>query len=78
MNPSSKPSAKMRLSSRPFSVALLMTPRRVASAGVHHGISRATLHRRIRTLGLHECLYKSFGVAGEIVRGQPFYELLKR
>ena len=32
---------------------------------------------RIKALGLHECLYKTHDIAGEFVRGTPFYELSK-
>ena len=32
---------------------------------------------RVKTLGNHQCLYKSFDVGGEIIRGYPFFELLK-
>lgn len=32
---------------------------------------------RIKALGLHECLYKTHDVAGEFIRGTPFYELSK-
>ncbi|HEX6038280.1 hypothetical protein [Longimicrobium sp.] len=31
---------------------------------------------RIRQLGNHECLFKTFDVSGEIVAGMPFYSLL--
>jgi DNA phosphorothioation-dependent restriction protein DptH len=30
---------------------------------------------RIKSLGLHECLYKTHAVHGEFLRGQPFFEL---
>jgi hypothetical protein len=33
---------------------------------------------RIRQLGNHECLFKTFDVTGEIVAGEPFYSLLER
>lgn len=32
---------------------------------------------RIRQLGNHECLFKTFDVTGEIVAGKPFYSLLE-
>lgn len=32
---------------------------------------------RVKTLGNHQCLYKSFDVGGEIIRGYPFFELIK-
>jgi hypothetical protein len=31
---------------------------------------------RVKTLGNHQCLYKSFDVGGEIIRGYPFFELI--
>jgi hypothetical protein len=33
---------------------------------------------RIKGLGLHECFYKSYGVAGEFVKGTPFWKLAER
>jgi hypothetical protein len=35
------------------------------------------LSERVKTLQNHHCLYKSFDVAGEVIRGKPFYELLE-
>ncbi len=32
---------------------------------------------RIKALGNHQCLYKSFDSPGEFIRGYPFYELVK-
>lgn len=32
---------------------------------------------RVKTLGNHQCLYKSFDVGGEIIRGYPFFELIR-
>lgn len=32
---------------------------------------------RIKSLGLHECLFKTFNVGGEFDKGIPFYQLLK-
>jgi DNA phosphorothioation-dependent restriction protein DptH len=40
--------------------------------------SQADLAERIKTLKNHQCLYKSFDVQGEIVRGLPFFELMSR
>lgn len=37
----------------------------------------AELAERVKTLPNHHCLYKSFDVPGEIMRGMPFYELLQ-
>jgi hypothetical protein len=33
---------------------------------------------RIKALGLHECLYKTFNVSGEFLRGVPFYRLMAK
>lgn len=35
----------------------------------------AELSERVKSLQNHHCLYKSHGVAGEVIRGTPFYEL---
>ncbi|KAB2900825.1 MAG: ATP-binding protein [Dokdonella sp.] len=35
------------------------------------------LSERVKTLPNHHCLYKTAGVAGEVIRGLPFYELAK-
>lgn len=37
----------------------------------------AEMVERIKGLGNHQCLYKSFDVPGEIIRGLPFFELLQ-
>ena len=34
------------------------------------------LSERVKTLPNHHCLYKSFDVAGEVIRGKPFFELV--
>jgi hypothetical protein len=33
---------------------------------------------RVKSLGLHECLFKTFNIGGEFIRGVPFYSLLER
>ncbi|HCE7954202.1 TPA: ATP-binding protein [Pseudomonas aeruginosa] len=35
----------------------------------------AELSERVKTLPNHHCLYKSFDVAGEVIRGLPFFEI---
>ncbi|GGY73138.1 ATP-binding protein [Pseudoduganella plicata] len=35
------------------------------------------LSDRVKTLQNHHCLYKSFDIAGEVIRGAPFYEIVK-
>lgn len=37
----------------------------------------AELSDRVKSLPNHRCLYKSYDVAGEVVRGLPFYELVR-
>lgn len=39
--------------------------------------SAGEVAERVKTLANHQCLYKSFDVAGEIVRGFPFFEWLQ-
>lgn len=38
----------------------------------------AELSERVKSLQNHHCLYKSYDVAGEVIRGTPFYELLRK
>ncbi|TWI62561.1 hypothetical protein IP91_04082 [Pseudoduganella lurida] len=35
------------------------------------------LAERVKTLPNHHCLYKSFDVAGDVIRGAPFYEIVE-
>lgn len=37
----------------------------------------AEMAERVKALGNHECLYKSFDSPGEFIRGYPFYELIR-
>lgn len=53
-----------------------VTPPDLAALGL--GPAAAEMAERVKTLGNHQCLYKSFDVQGEIVRGLPFYELRGR
>ena len=32
----------------------------------------------IKTLECHECLFKTLGVDGKVIRGKPFFELMKK
>jgi len=52
-----------------------ITGQELAALGLTSNVSQ--LAERIKTLGLHECLYKTVGIDGEIVKGKPFFELLK-
>lgn len=38
--------------------------------------SAAEVAERIKALGNHQCLYKSFDCPGQVIRGLPFYELV--
>jgi hypothetical protein len=38
----------------------------------------AALSDRVKTLPNHHCIYKTAGVAGEPIRGMPFYEVVKK
>jgi hypothetical protein len=50
-----------------------VTPAELSALGLTSGT--ADMAERIKTLGVHQCLYKSFDVPGEVVRGVPFFEL---
>jgi hypothetical protein len=51
-----------------------VTPAELSALGLTGGA--ADLAERVKSLKVHQCLYKSFDVPGDIVRGLPFYELL--
>lgn len=40
-------------------------------------VTAAEMAERVKSLGNHQCLYKSFDSPGEFIRGYPFYELVK-
>jgi hypothetical protein len=40
--------------------------------------NQSQIAERIKTLGLHECLYKTFNVSGEFLKGVPFYRLVAK
>jgi hypothetical protein len=44
------------------------------------GLSGETspLAERVKSLAVHECLFKTFDISGEIVKGTPFYRLLHK
>lgn len=52
-----------------------ITPQELGALGLPSDVV-APLAERIKTLALHHCLYKTQGVAGDIVQGTPFYQLL--
>jgi DNA phosphorothioation-dependent restriction protein DptH len=39
-------------------------------------VTAAEMAERVKSLGNHQCLYKSFDSPGEFIRGYPFYELV--
>lgn len=52
-----------------------VTPAELGALGFTSDLGE--LSERVKTLPNHHCLYKSFDVAGEVIRGLPFYELFK-
>lgn len=52
-----------------------ITPSELGVLGFTSDLS--DLSERVKTLPNHECLYKSFDISGEVIRGLPFYELVK-
>ena len=53
-----------------------VTPTELNALGFTSDI--AELSDRVKTLPNHHCLYKSFDIAGDVIRGLPFYELIKK
>ncbi|WP_137136007.1 ATP-binding protein [Rhizobium sp. FKY42] len=53
-----------------------VTPAELSALGLTGGA--ADMAERVKSLKVHQCLYKSFDVPGEIVRGLPFFELQAR
>jgi hypothetical protein len=51
-----------------------VTPAELGALGLTSDLG--DLSERVKTLPNHHCLYKSFDVAGEVIRGLPFYELV--
>lgn len=52
-----------------------VTPSELGALGLTSDL--AELSERVKTLPNHHCLYKSFDVSGEVIKGLPFYELNK-
>ncbi len=48
-------------------------PQELSALGLNESVGLPQLAERIRSLGVHECLYKSHDSQGEFVRGAPFY-----
>ncbi len=51
-----------------------ITPAELSTLGLTGSL--AELAERVKSLKNHQCLYKSFDVPGEIIRGLPFFELV--
>jgi len=51
-----------------------VTPTELSALGLTGPV--AELAERIKSLKNHQCLYKSFDVPGEIIRGLPFFKLV--
>lgn len=45
----------------------------MGALGLSDSASLQQVAERIKTLGLHECLYKTHDVSGEFIKGAPFY-----
>jgi DNA phosphorothioation-dependent restriction protein DptH len=48
-------------------------PQELSALGLSDSVGLPELAERIRSLGVHECLYKTHNVPGEFIRGAPFY-----
>lgn len=48
-------------------------PQELSALGLSDAVGLPQLAERIRSLGVHECLYKTHDVQGEFVRGAPFF-----
>lgn len=53
-----------------------VTPSELGALGLTGSV--ADLAERVKTLQNHQCLYKSFDIPGEIIRGLPFFELVQQ
>lgn len=53
-----------------------VTPAELSALGLSG--SNAEAAERIKSLEVHQCLYKSHDVPGEIIRGNPFFEIQER
>lgn len=51
-----------------------VTPAELGALGLTSDLGE--LSERVKTLPNHHCLYKSYDVSGEVIRGLPFYELI--
>ena len=53
-----------------------VTPAELSALGLTGSL--AEMAERVKSLQNHQCLYKSFDVPGEVIRGLPFFELVQR
>jgi len=53
-----------------------VTQQELGALGLSGEIS--PLAERVKSLAVHECLFKTFDVSGEIIKGAPFYSLLQQ
>jgi DNA phosphorothioation-dependent restriction protein DptH len=51
-----------------------VTPAELSTLGLTGSL--AQLAERVKSLKNHQCLYKSFDIPGEVIRGLPFFELV--
>jgi hypothetical protein len=51
-----------------------VTPAELSALGLTGSV--AELAERVKSLQNHQCLYKSFDVSGEVIRGLPFFEIM--
>jgi hypothetical protein len=51
-----------------------VTPAELSALGLTGSV--AELAERVKSLKNHHCLYKSFDIPGEVIRGLPFFELI--
>jgi hypothetical protein len=52
-----------------------VTPQELGALGLSGETS--PMAERVKSLAVHECLFKTFDVSGEVVKGTPFYSLFK-
>jgi hypothetical protein len=53
-----------------------VTPSELSALGLTASVGE--LAERVKSLKNHQCLYKSFDVPGDIIRGFPFFELMRQ
>jgi hypothetical protein len=53
-----------------------VSPQELGALGLTPTLTQVA--ERVKSLGLHECLFKTFNIGGEFIRGVPFYSLLER